>query len=89
MDLKILDKKKNELLKRTELTAEMHEKTIPSKQVIREKLSAMLNTPVETIVITQIKSKLETILCADFSKQKKTIKNYIMDREGHIENILL
>ena len=56
MDLKIISKKKNELLKRTELTAEMQEKTIPSKQMVRDKLSALLNVPAETIAIQKIKT---------------------------------
>ena len=57
MDLKVLSKKKNELLKRTELVFEMHEKTIPSKQQIREKIAALVNTTVEKIAITKIVSK--------------------------------
>ena len=43
MDLKVLSKKKNELLNRTEVVAELEEKTIPSKTDIRTKLSALLN----------------------------------------------
>jgi len=57
MDLKIISKKRNELLKRTEILAEMHEKTIPSKQLIREKLSAMVDVPVERMVINKVESK--------------------------------
>ncbi len=57
MDLKILSKKKNELLNRTEAVAEIEEKTIPSKVDIRAKLSAVLNTPVETIAIQKVETK--------------------------------
>ena len=87
MDLKILDKKKNELLKRTEVVAEMHEKTIPSKQLIREKLSALLNTPVETIAITQVKSKFGSAKAKVYVRTyataedlKKTEPKYIVKR---------
>ena len=57
MDLKIITKKKNELLNRTEIVAEMEEKTIPSKTDIRAKLSALLNTPIETIAIQKVETK--------------------------------
>jgi ribosomal protein S24E len=57
MDLKVLSKKKNELLNRTELVAEMNEKTVPSKTEIRTKLSAVLNTPIETIAIQKVETK--------------------------------
>ncbi|MFA6065405.1 MAG: 30S ribosomal protein S24e [archaeon] len=87
MDLKILDKKKNELLKRTEVTADMHEKTIPSKQLIREKLSALLNTAVETIAITQVKSKFGSAKAKVYARVyssvadlKKTEPKYIIKR---------
>jgi len=87
MDLKILDKKKNELLKRTEVTCDMHEKTIPSKQLIREKLSALMNTPVETIAITQVKSKFGSAKAKVYARVystvadlKKTEPKYIIKR---------
>ncbi|MFA5930938.1 MAG: 30S ribosomal protein S24e [archaeon] len=57
MDLKIVKKHKNELMKRTEITAEMQEKTIPSKQQIREKLAALVNSSVEKISITKVVTK--------------------------------
>ena len=57
MDLKITEKKKNEVLNRQEIIAEMHEKIIPAKTLIREKLSALLNVKNEQIAIWQVKSK--------------------------------
>ena len=57
MDLKIVKKHKNELMKRTEITAEMHEKIIPAKTLIREKLAALLNVKNDQIAIWQVKSK--------------------------------
>jgi small subunit ribosomal protein S24e len=57
MELKIINKKKNELLGRTEVTAEMHEKTIPTKQQIRDKMSALLNSKPEEIAITKVETK--------------------------------
>ncbi|MFA5126162.1 MAG: 30S ribosomal protein S24e [archaeon] len=70
MDLKIIEKKKNDLLKRTEMVAEMHEKTIPSKQQIREKLSAMLDISPEKMVITKVDSKFGS------SKAKVYVTSY-------------
>ena len=70
MELKIVDKKKNELLKRTELVVDMHEKTIPSKKLIAEKLSAMVNTPIDRMVITKIVSKFGS------SKAKIYVRTY-------------
>jgi len=57
MEVKIIQKTKNELLHRNEVVAEVHEKTIPSKQQIRDKLSALLNVKAETIAITKMESK--------------------------------
>ncbi|MEI7961095.1 MAG: hypothetical protein WCI04_02050 [archaeon] len=57
MDLKITEKKKNEVLSRQEIIAEMHEKIIPAKTLIREKLAALLNVKDEQIAIWQVKSK--------------------------------
>ena len=57
MDLKVTTKRKNELLNRTEVIAEMHEKTIPAKTEIREKLAAILNTTADSIAITKVESK--------------------------------
>ncbi len=57
MDLKVIEKKRNELLKRNEVVLEVHEKTIPSKKLVREKMAAILNAPVESIAITKMDSK--------------------------------
>jgi len=87
MDLKILSKKRNELLKRTEMVVEMHEKTIPSKQQIREKLSAMVDTTPEKIAITKIDSKFGSSKAKIFATSyesaeslKKTEPKYITVR---------
>ena len=51
------------------------------KELFYEKIDEIIKQdPDKKLSYTQIISKLETILCSDFSKQKKTIKNYIMDR---------
>ena len=57
MEIKITEKKKNELLERTEITAEMQEKTIPAKQQIRDKMGALLNSKPEEIAITKVETK--------------------------------
>ena len=87
MDLKVLSKKKNELLSRTELVVEMQEKTIPSKVDIRAKLSAMLNTPVETIAIQKVETKFGSSHALiyvrtynDVAALKKTEAEYVITR---------
>ena len=52
------------------------------KELFYEKIDEILKEdPDKILTYDQIRSKLETILCSDFSKQKQTIKNYIADRE--------
>ena len=52
------------------------------KELFYEKIDEILKQdPDKKLSYTQIISKLETILCSDFSKRKKDIKNYIADRE--------
>ncbi len=87
MDLKIISKKKNELLNRTEVVAEVQEKTIPSKTDLRAKLSAVLNTPVETIAIqkvaTQFGSSHALIHVRTYSDEaalRKTESKYVITR---------
>ncbi|MFA6268932.1 MAG: 30S ribosomal protein S24e [archaeon] len=87
MELKVLSKKKNELLKRTESVFEMHEKTIPSKVQIREKLAAMLDTSAEKIAITKVvskfgssKAKVHARIYATVEELKKTEPKHIIVR---------
>ena len=74
MDLKITDKKKNELMKRTEVTAEMHEKTIPSKKDLREKLAAMMNTAPEKMVIFKVDSKFGSAKAKVYARVYETVE---------------
>lgn len=87
MDLKVLSKKKNELLNRTEVVAELEEKTVPSKTDIRAKLSAILNTPVETIAIQKVETKFGSPYAkvyartyADEKALKATESKYVITR---------
>ena len=87
MDLKIVKKHKNELMKRTEITAEMHEKTIPSKQQIREKLAALVNSSVEKISITKVVTKFGSSAAIVHARTydsvedlKKTEQKYVVVR---------
>jgi hypothetical protein len=41
----------------------------------------MKQDPDKKLTLNQIRSKLETILCSDFSKQKEIIKDYVIERE--------
>ncbi|HWR26010.1 MAG TPA: 30S ribosomal protein S24e [Methanosarcina sp.] len=58
MDIKILKDKKNELLNRRELDfAVKYEGPTPSRNDVRSKLAAMLNAPLELLVIQRIKTE--------------------------------
>jgi small subunit ribosomal protein S24e len=58
MDIKILKDKKNELLNRRELDFTVkYEGPTPSRNDVRNKLAAMLNAPVELLVIQRIKTE--------------------------------
>lgn len=57
MDLKITQNKKNELLKRTEIVAEGIEEKIPSRNDVREKIAALVNSQPENVVIVKIENK--------------------------------
>ena len=87
MDLKIISKKKNELLNRTELVAEIEEKTIPSKTDLRAKLSAVLNVPVETIAIQKVATQfgsphalIQVRTYANEADLRKTEAKYVITR---------
>jgi small subunit ribosomal protein S24e len=84
MEVKILEKKKNEVMKRTEITAEMHEKTIPSKQQVRDKLSALLNVKPETIAITKINSKFGSAKAEIFATAYETAEELKKREPVHI-----
>jgi small subunit ribosomal protein S24e len=58
MDIKILKDKKNSLLNRRELDFVVkYEGPTPSRNDVRSKLAAMLNAPLELLVIQRIKTE--------------------------------
>jgi len=81
MEVHITEKKKNDVLKRTEITATLQEKTIPSRAVIKEKLCAQLNAKPETVVVTKVETKFGTTKAKvharqyDAAEQLKKIEN--------------
>lgn len=85
--MKITTKKRNEVLKRQEIVAEVHEKTIPDKKQIRDKLAALLNVKEDTIAITKVKSKFGSAAAKIYARVygtaedlKKSEVKYIMER---------
>jgi len=87
MELKIIETKQNNLLNRKEVKAEVNEKTIPSKQQVREKMSAMLNTKPEEIAVVKTESKFGSPKAVVFARVyasnealKKTEPKYIRER---------
>jgi len=87
MELKITDTKQNNILNRREITAEVQEKTIPSRQQVREKMSAMLNTKPEEIAVvktqTQFGSPKAIIFARVYASNealRKTEPKYVRER---------
>jgi ribosomal protein S24E len=88
MEVKILEKKKNELAKRTEVTAEvLGEKLIPSRAQIREKLAAQLGVKSDAIAVEKIGSKfgssnvkIKANVYASVEELKKTEPKHITKR---------
>ena len=81
MDLKVIQNNKNELFKRQEIVAEVEENVTPSKDAVREKISAMLNAPKEKIVI----GKIDT----EFGSNKVKIIARIYDDEAQLKKVEL
>ncbi|MHC1757015.1 MAG: 30S ribosomal protein S24e [Methanosarcina sp.] len=88
MDIKILKDKKNALLNRRELDFIVkYEGSTPSRSDIRNKLAAMLNAPLELLVIQRIKteygmqeSKGYAKLYEDAARMKQVEQEYILKR---------
>ncbi len=57
MKMNVIENKRNELMKRNEIKAEVEEKTIPSRQEIRKILTAKVDSKEEKVVVKKIESK--------------------------------
>ena len=77
MELKIIENKKNEALKRVDIIAEVVEKLIPSRGEIRKKFSAQLNIPIERIIVRQIAN--------EFGQNKSIITAKIYDNLADVK----
>jgi len=88
MDIKILKDKNNSLLNRRELDFIVkYEGSTPSRSDVRNKLAAMLNAPLELLVIQRIKteygmqeSKGYAKLYADADRMKQVELEYVLKR---------
>jgi len=88
MDIKILKDKKNALLNRRELDFTVkYEGSTPSRSDVRNKLAAMLNAPLELLVIQRIKteygmqeSKGYAKLYEDASRMKEVELEFVLKR---------
>ncbi|MFA5357778.1 MAG: 30S ribosomal protein S24e [archaeon] len=79
MNLDVKKNNRNELLKRSEVIAETEDKATPSRNALREKLSAMLNAPQERIIV----EKVET----GFGNKKATVYAKIYDTKEQLMKI--
>ena len=88
MDINILKDKKNALLNRRELDFIVkYEGSTPSRSDVRNKLAAMLNAPLELLVIQRIKteygmqeSKGYAKIYEDASRMKEVELEYVLKR---------
>ncbi|AAM07050.1 TPA: 30S ribosomal protein S24e [Methanosarcina acetivorans] len=88
MDIKILKDKNNSLLNRRELDFVVkYEGSTPSRSDVRNKLAAMLNAPLELLIIQRIKteygmqeSKGYAKVYADEARMKQVEQEYILKR---------
>ncbi|MCX6804083.1 MAG: 30S ribosomal protein S24e [Candidatus Diapherotrites archaeon] len=87
MEVKIIEKKRNELMKRNEVLAEVKEKTIPSRQQIRDKLSALVGAPADAIIVKKIatnfgspRAKIFANIYDTADEMKKTEVKYLRER---------
>ena len=87
MKLKITENTRNEPLRRSNIVAIDEEKIIPSRQELRESLSAQLNVPKEQIVVRKIDTSFGTttktiyaMAYDDEEMMKKTEEKYIITR---------
>ncbi|MDI9393901.1 MAG: 30S ribosomal protein S24e [Euryarchaeota archaeon] len=90
MDIKILKDKNNPLLNRRELDFTVkYEGSTPSRSDVKNKLAAMLNAPLELLVIQRIKteygmqeSKGYAKLYEDAERMKEVEQAYVLKRNG-------
>lgn len=90
MDIKIIKDKKNSLLNRRELDFIVkYEGSTPSRNDVRNKLAAMLNAPLELLVIQRIKteygmqeSKDYAKLYEDADRMKQVEQEYVLKRNA-------
>lgn len=81
MEIEIVEKKENELLERLEVTfkASHADEGTPQREVVRDKLSAMLKAPKESVIVDSMSSefgRMETIGYAKVYKSKEAALKY-------------
>ena len=94
MDIEILAKNENALLKRKDVTFKVShpkEKT-PQRAVIRDKLAGIVGTPREGVIITRMRSHFGTSTTEGFAKcygsaddAKNTEPEFLLKRHGLVE----
>jgi small subunit ribosomal protein S24e len=90
MDIKIIKDKKNSLLNRRELDFIVkYEGSTPSRNDVRNKLAAMLNAPLELLVLQRIKTEYGmqesngyAKLYEDADRMKQVEQAYILKRNA-------
>lgn len=79
MEIKITQNKRNEVLGRSEIIAELMQKEVPSKIEVTKALTAQLNTKPELVIIKKIDSK--------YGQQKVIVDANVYDKEEEMNKI--
>ncbi|WP_321420601.1 30S ribosomal protein S24e [uncultured Methanomethylovorans sp.] len=88
MDIKIIEDKNNVLLKRRELKFEVtFEGPTPTRMDVKNKMAALLNVPLELVVIQRMKNDFGRQLVNGYAKiyedaarMKQVEKDYVLER---------
>lgn len=81
MELNIINENKNALFKRNEVTAQVSEQVVPSKEVVREELASKLSVDKELIEILGINGK--------FGSQVFTVNAHIYEDNENMQATIL
>jgi small subunit ribosomal protein S24e len=74
MEIEIVEKKENELLERLEVTfkASHTDEGTPQREAVREKLSAMLKAPKESVIVDSMTSEFGRMVTVGYAKVYKS-----------------
>lgn len=86
MEIEIVEKKENELLERLEVTfkASHADEGTPQRDAVREKLSALLKAPKDSIVVDAMTSEFGRMMTVGYAKVYKSKDEALKYEREHI-----